>query len=437
MPTFKITTLGCKVNQCESDAISSSLKKNGWADPETEEKSDLCIINTCAVTGKASMQSRQAIRKLIRENPNAKIIVTGCAAQIEEKEIAKIKGVHHIIPHPDKQNIPDLIFLTDGKPETSPSGYGGESFPKKTSDLLTHTPAGKRTRPFLKVQDGCNSFCSYCVVPYSRGRSRSMPADQVISHLNHLAQAGYHEVVLTGIHLGVYGLDLNPATTLFELLRNILKSSPIERLRLSSIEPGELSDDLIHLVSDSSVLCDHFHIPLQSGDDTILTSMGRPYSASLFEDRVYKIKKMLPDAGIGTDILAGFSGETEKQFLNTVELIEKLPISYLHVFPFSPRKGTAAYSFKNRVPDSEVRKRSMTLRALGKKKRLSFFEKAVGQTREILIETQRDANTGLLKGLSTNYIQVLVDGPDDLKNSIRQIRLARVVNDYSIYGAEL
>jgi threonylcarbamoyladenosine tRNA methylthiotransferase MtaB len=434
MPVFKIVTLGCKVNQCESDGIGQKLRENGWTGPvDISHPIDLCIINTCAVTGKAAMQSRQAVRKLIREHPGALIVVTGCAAQVEAAEMKKIEGVHLVIPHQEKETIPLLPFSSPLPPRDAKRISVDPSHSNSTG-FWPIAPMGKRTRPFLKIQDGCNAFCSYCIVPYARGRSRSMPMGQVISAINRLSQEGYHEVVLTGIHLGTYGLDLDPETPLSSLLEKILSSSPIERVRLSSIEPREVTPSLIRLIAGSPVLCDHFHIPLQSGSDAILTSMGRPYTALFFEELIGQIRDHIPHAAIGTDILTGYPGETEAHFTETFSLLERTPLSYFHVFPFSKRKGTRAYTMKNQVPVNEIKERSRMLRELGMIKRKAFMEKAVGEVREILIETERDKESGLLKGVSPEYIQVVTDGPDAMRNTLQKIRLERIHDPFSLFG---
>ena len=296
---------------------------------------------------------------------------------------------------------------------------------------------GKRTRPFLKIQDGCNAFCNYCIVPYARGRSRSMPVDQVVTAVQRLADQGYREIVLTGIHLGVYGLDFSPSSSLRDVLNHILDRTTIPRIRLSSIEPRELSDELIDLVANSPRLCGHFHIPLQSGDDHILREMGRPYDTELFKDRIEKIKQTLPEAGIGTDILVGFPGETDAHFENGFSFINSLPVSYLHVFPYSPRKGTKAYLLEDRVADTDVKHRCAGFRRLGQEKRQTFARQAMGTVQEVLVETRRDRKTGLLIGFSSTYQHICIEGADDLKNSIVSVRVKGVIEGEKLLGTTI
>ena len=430
--TFRITTLGCKVNQSESDIMAHQLKNSRWHPAPPKEKADLCIINTCTVTQKASMQSRQAVRQAIRSNPGARIIVTGCYAQTEPDEIGKIEGIHHIIGHADKSKIPDMVLSEKQAP--CPRLLWKNIFSEHNFDPAAAATSRTRTRPFLKIQDGCDSFCTYCIVPYARGRSRSMPIENVLENIKQFRRAGFHEVVLTGVHLGAYGLDLTPKTGLTALLHRIYASNPIHRVRLSSIEPHELTDELIHLMAKAEIFCHHFHLPLQSGDDLILKKMHRPYTRSLFKNQVVKINELLPDAAIGVDTLIGFPGETQKAFENTYSLINDLPVTYLHVFPFSARKGTPAASYPQQVDSKTIKARCKKMRRLGLEKKKAFYQRFTGKSVEILIEDKRDKFTGLLKGISTNYIPVYVAGEDNVKNTLVHARIDGVKTGNTVYG---
>lgn len=432
-PKFAITTLGCKVNQYESDAIAQRLKDLGYVTAGAEDPADLCIINTCTVTQKASMQSRQTVRQFIRSNPQAQIVVTGCYAQTEPDELKKIDGVHHIIGHGDKHNIPDIV-ISPQKNLPSPSLIRRNILNERDFKQIPVTVFGSRTRPFLKIQDGCDTFCTYCIVPYARGRSRSMSFESVLKNIHCLKQAGFHEVVLTGVHLGAYGLDLSPQTSLAALLDHIRKSNAMDRVRISSVEPHELTDDIIIMVSKSDIFCHHFHIPLQSGDDGILKKMHRDYTRSFFKDLVIKIKERIPDAAIGVDLLIGFPGETEKAFENTYSLIETLPVTYLHVFPFSSRPGTPASRYPQKVPQKTIKARCEKMRRLGNEKKRIFYETFVGKTVEMLIEGKRDKETGLLKGITSNYIPVHVVGEDDLFNTMIQVNIEKIEKDNTVFG---
>lgn len=379
------------------------------------------------------MQSRQAVRQFIRSNPQAQIVVTGCYAQTEPDELKKIDGVHHIIGHGDKHNIPDIV-LSQEKSLPSPSLVRRNILHEHHFKQIPETVFGNRTRPFLKIQDGCDTFCTYCIVPYARGRSRSMPFESVLKNIHCLKQAGFHEMVLTGVHLGAYGLDLSPKTSLTALLGHIRESNAMDRVRLSSIEPHELTQDIIELVTKTEIFCDHFHIPLQSGDDRILERMHRPYTSSFFMDLIVKIIDQVPDAAIGVDILIGFPGETEKAFENTYSLIEKLPVTYLHVFPFSPRPGTPASKYSQKVPQKTIKARCEKMRRLGNEKKRIFYETFMEKTVEVLIESKRDKSTGLLKGITSNYIPVHVVGKDDLFNTLVQVNIEKIKKNNTVFG---
>lgn len=428
MTKFQIITLGCKVNQCESEALDKQLKAKGGQRIQTDESADLTIINTCTVTGKAAMQSRQAIRRAIREHGNARIVVTGCYAQTDPEAIRQVGNGKQVVECCPKELIPNIIessLVIDSTPAGSTPVF---------SPLAVGVAAG-RTRPFLKIQDGCNAHCTYCIVPHARGRSRSMPMHVVLDNLRALQSAGYHETVLTGIHLGAYGRDLSPAVSLSDLLNLVQKRPTPERIRLSSIEPRELTDAIIKLTAGSDLFCPHFHIPLQSGDDDILKRMNRPYTAVFFKRLVKKIIDRMPDAAIGVDILAGFPGETEKAFENTVRLIDTLPISYLHVFPFSARPGTPAAQYPDPLSPDTIKARCRQMRMLGGEKRARFYRRHIGQTMNVLVENKPDRGTGWLKGLSANYIHVLIDGDNDLKNRLIQVKVTQVDEKSRIFGS--
>jgi threonylcarbamoyladenosine tRNA methylthiotransferase MtaB len=430
MPSFRIITLGCKVNQYESDALAQRLRESGWIPATGDDPADVCIVNTCAVTGKAAMQARQAMRQAVRANPGARIFATGCYAEIEAAALAKIDGVEAVFGQDRKHEIAERIL--DGDRSGAPAE---EETPD--SRRYRHLPAAidtRRTRPYLKIQDGCDAFCSYCIVPRARGRSRSLPMETVVAELSRFADAGRREVVLTGIHLGCWGLDLEPARSLTDLLRTVDALPHPMRIRLSSIEPTELSDDIIALVAASSRFCRHFHIPLQSGDAGILSRMRRPYGPDLFCRRVAAIRDRMPDAAIGADVLVGFPGEDAAAFENTCRLIETLPLSYLHVFPFSPRTGTPAARYPEPVPEPEKKARCRRVREIGRKKRQAHYRSMVGRRTEVLIENRRDRTTGLLHGLSGNYVPVLVDGDDRLREQCVPVTIERVDTRTRVFG---
>ena len=426
MSKFKITTLGCKVNQAESEAIAQDFLSSKWLTARKSEEADICIVNTCAVTHKAAMQSRQAVRRAIRANPNAKIVVTGCYAQTAPQEIKAIDGVNYIVGHGEKHAIGRMIRTVGDRAPGHAISICGDIRKKRPFASMPMADTVARTRPFLKIQDGCDAFCTYCIVPHARGRSRSMPLENVLDNIGKMAKAGYREVVLTGIHLGAYGHDLSPVTYLSTVMERIQELRPIDRVRLSSIEPFEFTGKILEQALKSDIFCRHFHIPLQSGDAGILKNMGRPYSPKLFGDLINKINRFMPDAAIGVDALIGFPGENESAFENTYKLIERLPISYLHVFPFSARPGTKAANLPEKVDAGIIKDRCERMRMLGNQKRMKFYQAFIGQVLPILIETEREASTNFLKGISSNYLPVLIDAGDKLKNKIIDVKIQKL-----------
>ncbi|MDY6953275.1 MAG: tRNA (N(6)-L-threonylcarbamoyladenosine(37)-C(2))-methylthiotransferase MtaB [Thermodesulfobacteriota bacterium] len=429
MTSFVVTTLGCKVNRYESEAISEALMDRGWHPAKKGAAAGLCIVNTCTVTGKAATQSRQATRRLIRDHPGALVVVTGCYAQVAPEVFRSMAGVHYVVGTSRKDQIP-LLAHSDvfrSAPLVLVEDVAG---PRPFQDLPL-TRFGSRTRAFLKIQDGCNSFCSYCIIPYARGRSRSLRPELVAERIGTLQASGYSEVVLCGIHVGQYGQDLKPASTLVDLLRSLDGPQTVQRLRISSIEPGEVSGGMISHMASSEHLCHHLHVPLQSGDDGVLKQMHRPYGSRLYRELVFGIVEVLPDVAIGVDVLVGFPGETEKAFDNTCRLIEELPLAYLHVFPFSSQKGTRAEGLRDRVPPETIKKRCRHLRDLGQAKRMAFYDRFIGTTQEVLIEGKRDRSTGCLKGFTGNYIPVHTEGADYMFHQLVQVKLT------SVYGGRV
>ncbi len=427
MKKFSIITLGCKVNQYESDAVSQQLEDLGWRPADLKDSPDACIVNTCTVTRKSSMQSRQAIRRIIRNHPQARIIVTGCYAQTEPDQVRQIPGVDAVIGHSDKHRIAEILSngISNNSGQILRQNLDGEKKYRQHPVVF-----GNRTRPFLKIQDGCNSFCTYCIVPYARGRSRSMPPEAVLAHIRALNDAGYREIVLTGIHLGCYGLDLDPRLDLEHLLSRIAESPIRCRVRLGSLEASELSEKIIRQVAESDTFCPHFHVPLQSGDDGILKCMHRPYTRSFFADRIRMIHQFIPYAGIGVDILAGFPGESLAAFENTCRLIEDLPLTYLHVFPFSARQGTPAAGYEGRISQDVIADRCRMVREIGARKKWTFYRSLEGKTEQVLIEGKRKKTSGKLKGLTGNYVPVLLSGDDSLRNALASVRIEKAAAEF-------
>jgi threonylcarbamoyladenosine tRNA methylthiotransferase MtaB len=404
MTTISVATLGCKVNQFESEALMSALEQKGYGIVPFDEGADITIINTCTVTHRADFQSRQMIRRAFRSNPKSLIIVTGCYSQVEPEVMTKIEGVRYLLGNKEKGQIPELLPLMqkDELPQIQVS-----DIQKETAfwDIPLHS-FQRHTRAFLKIQDGCDAHCSYCIVPYARGPSRSLPPEKLIEHLRVLKEKRFKEVVLTGIHIGSYGMDLTPPFPLEKLLRRIEEEKIPDRIRLSSIEPLDFSADLISFLSQSTKVCPHLHIPIQSGDDEILRLMNRNYDHFLLLDLIQELHQSIPKLAIGADVIVGFPGETEEKFEHTYELIKSLPFSYLHIFPFSKRKGTPASQFPWRVDEAVIKKRAEKMRELGKKKRQAFYHQFLHQELRVLVEDRREKETGRWKGFSRNYIPV-------------------------------
>ena len=421
---YKIITLGCKVNQYESAFIEESLVNKGCKMAGDYKKADLVIINGCIVTATASYQSRQAIRRAIRENPQAIIAVVGCYGQVFPDELSKINGVDLIIGNKGKSSVPELLINAT---HYNPPLIVMEDF--SASETFEHIPVKRfssRTRAFLKIQDGCQSFCTYCIVPMARGPVRSLEPDTVITILKELEKNDYREVVLTGIHLGKYGSDLPSGINLTNLLINIGKNASKLRIRLSSLRPTEINKNLIELMASNNWLCRHFHISLQSGDDSILKRMNRHYTARMFVKLIDDIHKCVPKVSIGVDVLVGFPGENEKLFNNTYELLKDLPISYLHVFPYSRREGTAAAQFSDQLDRRVIKERAFFLRSLDKEKRRFFRDSLVGQSFSVLAEGWAPREKDLIWGLSDNYMRFYFPAKSLIKNRMIKLKAASV-----------
>jgi threonylcarbamoyladenosine tRNA methylthiotransferase MtaB len=426
-----LITLGCKANQSDAASLAAELLNQGHQIVPSSHPADVTIIHTCTVTQKTDYQSRQIIRRMAAWNPRGQIIVTGCYAQVSPEILETIPGVDYVVGMAERKQIPKII----GSKEKSGKAAVLISPLEKQEGFEEGRPPhfADRTRAFLKVQDGCNSFCSYCIVPYARGRNRSLPLDRVLLQARELAAHGFKEIVLTGIHLGTYGEDLLPPPSLLILLQALEKENLGLRLRLSSIEPRELNLPLLDYLANSPWVCPHLHIPLQSGDDGILRRMNRNYSASFFADLANRLAQAIPGAAMGADVIGGFPGEDDSAFQNTMSLIETLPLAYLHVFPFSKRRGTPAAAFPGQVPPQVIRARCHALRELGQKKRDSFCRSFLGKSLKVLVEGKRDRGSGLLKGFSGNYIPVLLPGGEELMNQEVEVEVTEV-RDGKVFG---
>lgn len=419
MKKVAIATLGCKTNQFESAAMIEQFSKAGYSIVAFTEAADMYVVNSCTVTARTDAETRRLIRRARRLNPLARIVATGCYAQVSPEELSSMPEVDVVLGNSEKL---DSLLLADATEDRVAAADGGQGIPTlKLSSFAEHT------RAFLQVQNGCNTFCSYCIVPYARGRSRSVARGEVLEGISLLVDNNFREIVLTGIHLGAYGLDHFPAGSLESLVRDILDTTSLQRLRIGSVDPNEFSDGLIELCAASPKICHHFHIPLQSGCDSVLQRMGRPYTTAFFSDLLQKIHRAMPHAFIGSDIIAGFPGETEEEFLASCDLVEALPFADLHVFPYSRRPKTRAADMPDHVHTTLVNQRASRLRSIAEQKKKEFLARAVG--RELLVLGQQiDEATGIVRGISREYIQAEFRGTAADLNTERRV-LATEVRD--------
>jgi threonylcarbamoyladenosine tRNA methylthiotransferase MtaB len=430
---FKVglATLGCKVNQYESAALAEDLQKKNFLLVPFNSFADVYIINTCTVTSFSDFQARQLINRAHRANPLARILVTGCYAQIAAATIAQIEGVSFVVGNNQKNIIADL--LNDNILPSS-NIFVEDIFQQQKFCIMPIARFRGHTRAFLKIQDGCNSFCSYCIIPFARGQSRSLPAHDILAALTRFNNEDYKEIVLTGIHLGVYGHDLEPAADLSHLLRRIFNEHWNMRFRLSSIEPREISNDLLDIFNSNDLLCPHLHIPLQSGDDNILKLMKRDYDTRFYRNLLEKVFSTIENMAVGVDVMAGFPSESENQFKNTLNLLEELPVAYLHVFPYSERPQTAAQNFQPKIPSAVKKERTAILRDLSTRKREKFALRFLGKPLNVLVEKTKDKKTGLLKGFSQNYLPFLINGDiPSVANKIVTVQAEKYF-DGKLYG---
>ncbi len=430
MDRFLVKNFGCRASQADGAAIEAGLTAKGLTAAEELGSADLVVLNTCTVTATADDEVRQVVRRIRRERPEAKILVTGCYAQRAPEEIAKLEGVSLVVGNSHKSQIPEFAVRGSGFEAGSDHYHGqieiGDIFAQ--TDFLSapvEDAAGDRTRPNLKIQDGCNNRCSFCIIPFVRGRSRSSPPDRVVEQVRALA-AKYREVVLSGINLGRWGRDFpseDPRSKmrLADLVRRLLDETTIERLRLSSVEPMDFSDDLLGLMARSARIAKHVHAPLQSGSDTVLRRMHRKYRPRHYADRILRARVLMPDCAVGADVMTGFPGESDAEFEENYAFIENLPFTYLHVFTYSERPGTPAADRADQVPVPVRRERTRALRELGARKNLEFRRSMVGKTISVVTLDNGTA-------LSENYLKVKLAIPREA-NRIEAIKIGGLTSD--------
>src|SRR6266436_524979 len=415
-----ITTLGCKINQYDSAVIQNRLEQNHSLVP-FEEPADCYIINTCTVTNRADWEARQLVRRAKRLSPNAKVLVTGCYAQVNPEEVARVPGVDSVI---GLNRLDDLLRLVDRPNERGDVRVAVSDVRRERGVPVLGTRAlPGHTRAFLKIQEGCNYSCTYCIIPMARGLSRSVTPREVLEQVRMLADAGYKEIVLTGIHLGGYGQDLNPKIDLTALLEMIDRSRLIPRVRLSSLDPREVPDRLLDFMASSNVICPHLHICAQAGDDEILKQMRRNYNSAYYRELLMKVREQLPETALGSDIIVGFPGETDAAFQKSMEFFALLPLTYFHVFPYSSRRGTIAASLPDHVAGHVKKARARKMRELGAMKKRDFSLCFRDRRVSVLVEEKIDRATGLRRGFSRNYLPVVVYGCGNLVNQEVEVEI--------------
>lgn len=419
-------TLGCKLNFAETSTIARSFPDDMFERVDPGSSADVFVINTCSVTDTADRKCRQAVRKIIHHNPGAFIAVVGCYAQLRPDEAASIEGVDLVLGNNEKFNVAAYIKNLDKK--SVAEVHSCETV--ENSGFNISWSAGDRTRTFLKVQDGCDYHCSYCTIPKARGNSRNPLISEIVNEATVVTASGVREIVLTGVNVGDFGKSTGE--TLEELLISLIKVPGIERLRLSSIEPNLLTDSIVQLIAGEDVLMPHIHMPLQSGNDKILGLMQRRYRRDVFEDRVRRIRQQMPEASVGADVIVGFPGETAEDFEETLRFIEAMPLTYLHVFSFSPRPGTPAASMPDAVPAAEKEKRSRRLIKFSESRRTLFMQASSGMVTEVLFE--KEDSEGTIAGFTGNYIRTVVPYRDGLSGSVRRVKLTTLRDDSSMNG---
>ena len=423
-------TLGCRTNQHDTAEMQTLLEKEGFVMVNQREKADAYVINTCTVTQKSDTSSRQAVKKSLELNPDALVVFTGCYAQLNPEEAAALPGLDLVLGNADKLEIAKLLKakLRLWKKSEITEIVMSDIHKKRIFRTIPVKSFQGITKAFIKVQTGCNEKCSFCTVVRARGKSVSDNRGNILNNIQEAINADFKEITLTGINLGTWGMDTGE--TFSSLVQDIIKLPGDFRVRLSSINPMEIDNDLIRLIAETEKICSHLHIPLQSGDNKILKQMRRNYTREQYIEVIHRAVNAIPNLGLGADVIVGFPGETDAAFENTRKLIEELPFSYLHVFSYSPRRGTEANDYKDDIPGNIKKERNKILTQLIKEKGLEFRNKSLNTIATVLIENQRDKNNGKLKGHTDNYIPISLDGPDPLKNCLIPITLQNISGNF-------
>ena len=437
MPTAALITLGCKVNQYDTQAMQEVMLRNGYTVVRENDSADVCIINTCTVTNAADQKARQVIRRAIRKNPDTEVLVTGCYAESDREAIEAIPGVSLVFGNREKADLQkylDLVHESWKEKDRSPllqiEPVHHDAVREHANFSMSVSKAGKHTRALIKVQDGCSAFCTYCIIPYVRGRMTSRSLSDIVQETKQIAANGYKEIVITGVHLGAYGLDIDRQTTIADILEHIHPIDGIERVRFSSIEAMNFPPDLVDRMAALPKCMPHFHLPLQAGSDKILRQMRRRYTRSEFSRLVEKLRASFPDVGITTDVMVGFPGETDADFEESLQFVEEIGFSQLHVFRYSPRRGTPAADYADHVLPHISAERSKAMIALGKQLGIKFRKRMLGKTMNVLVEDSREGTDGHLAGFTENYLRVLTEVPDTTVNRILPVKLTALEGEF-------
>lgn len=422
--TFNILTLGCKVNQYESEAVEEIFESRGFE--RQEKNADVYVINTCTVTNMSDRKSRQMISRARKDNPDAIIAVMGCYSQVKPEDVAKIEGVDIILGSRNKEEVVDLCEdILQNKEAIDQIISVSE---EKTFEDLEISNQTEMTRAYMKIQDGCNMYCSYCLIPYARGNVVSRPMESIVKEAERLAENGFKEIVLTGIHVASYGKDFKNGTSLIDVIENVAKVEGIERIRLSSMEPRHITRDFLERMKATEKACDHFHLSLQSGSDDVLKAMNRKYDTAIFKEKTDLIREVFPNAGLTTDIIVGFPGETDENHKETMDFVKEIKFAKTHLFKYSKRDGTKAASMKDQVNGNIKKERLKDLEAIEKNNREEFLKKQIGNTLTVLFEEKSDM-AGFKSGYSTNYLRVNVEDETLPSNEIYDVIITGIEND--------
>jgi len=420
MKTVGFATLGCRLNQVESQEMRALVEQAGFRAVEEGEAAHVYVVNTCTVTSRADFSDRQAIRRIIRANPDALVVVTGCLAQTDPDALRRMPGIDLVLGNQEKYRLPELLGSLVKR--DSPDVRVGRIADARDVPSAPVARMGGRSRAFVKIQDGCQHRCAFCIVPAARGRSRSQEPKVLVEQVGALVETGYGEITLTGVDIGHYGWDLVPRTSLAALVARLAEVEGLRWLRLSSVLPAYFSPELIEAVTTVPIVAPHLHLPLQSGSDRVLRRMRRPYNTAMYRALAEKLAAAIPDLGLGADVIVGHPGEADADFEATMAFVAELPLSYLHVFAYSDRKGTEAARMGDRVPASRIRERSARLRGLGAEKSLAFRRGLLGRSVEVLVLDGRQAE-GTLTGLTSNFVEVTFAGPEGLRRRFATVRL--------------